>query len=105
MTALHVTDHAVLRYLERAWGVDVEGLRRRIARRMDGRPAQALSEMDGPPPSELCIVTDGVRYLIKTGDDGRLHVITVISVQTEPETMPARARRLRRRHYKFMRGG
>lgn len=27
-----VSDHAVLRYLERQWGVDVEGLRARIAR-------------------------------------------------------------------------
>lgn len=27
-----VTDHAVLRYLEQRWGVDVAGLRARIAR-------------------------------------------------------------------------
>ncbi len=32
---VHVTDHAVLRYLERAHGVDVEGLRRRIGRTVD----------------------------------------------------------------------
>lgn len=31
----HVTDHAVVRYLERVHGVDVEGLRRRIGRRVD----------------------------------------------------------------------
>ena len=32
MTApLHVTDHAVLRYLERAHGLDVEAVRRHIA--------------------------------------------------------------------------
>jgi len=30
-----VTDHAVLRYLERAEGVDVEGIRRMIGRRVD----------------------------------------------------------------------
>lgn len=28
---IHITDHAVLRYLERAHGVDVEGLRRKLA--------------------------------------------------------------------------
>ncbi|KNY13625.1 hypothetical protein AKG11_28235 [Shinella sp. SUS2] len=34
MTApLHVTDHAVLRYLERAHGLDVEAVRRHIASR------------------------------------------------------------------------
>lgn len=32
---VHVTDHAVLRYLERAHGVDVEGLRKRIGRTVD----------------------------------------------------------------------
>lgn len=32
---VHVTDHAVLRYLERVHGVDMEGLRRRIGRRVD----------------------------------------------------------------------
>lgn len=30
-----VTDHAVLRYLEHAEGVDVEGIRRMIGRRVD----------------------------------------------------------------------
>ncbi len=34
MTApLHVTDHAILRYLERAHGLDVEAVRRHIANR------------------------------------------------------------------------
>lgn len=32
-TSLHVTDHAVLRYLERAHGLDVEAVRRHIASR------------------------------------------------------------------------
>lgn len=32
-TPLHVTDHAVLRYLERAHGLDVEAVRRHIAER------------------------------------------------------------------------
>lgn len=30
---LHVTDHAILRYLERAHGLDVEAVRRHIAER------------------------------------------------------------------------
>lgn len=32
MTEVHVTDHAVLRYLERACGVDIEAVRAEIAR-------------------------------------------------------------------------
>ncbi|PWE52134.1 hypothetical protein DEM27_32560 [Metarhizobium album] len=31
MTNLHVSDHAVLRYLERAHGLDIEAVRRHIA--------------------------------------------------------------------------
>lgn len=34
MTArARVSDHAVIRYLERVWGVDIDGLRKRIERK------------------------------------------------------------------------
>ena len=58
-----VTDHAVIRYLERVYGVDVQGLRERIAAStLVARAAGAAS-----------VQVKGVRYVI--GRDGR--VITV----------------------------
>ena len=60
---LHVTDHAVLTYLERVHGVDIEGLRRRIARNAD--LACNLDEMlDG---CTVTVKTRRGRYLVKDG--------------------------------------
>ncbi len=33
MTAIHVTDHAILRYLQRAHGLDIEAVRRHLSGR------------------------------------------------------------------------
>lgn len=38
-----VTDHAVLRYLERVYGVDVDGLRKRIGHKVDAALEQGAS--------------------------------------------------------------
>tara|TARA_R110002094_G_scaffold160396_10_gene145819 strand:- start:4979 stop:5209 length:231 start_codon:yes stop_codon:yes gene_type:complete len=63
---LHITDHAVLRYLERVNGVDVKAARADIARRMEiARGHQGL----------CAVVSDGFRYKIK----GRA-VVTVLVV-------------------------
>ncbi|WP_420585807.1 hypothetical protein [Ruegeria sp.] len=37
MSGVHITDHAVIRYLERGWGVNVDAIRARIASNA-GRP-------------------------------------------------------------------
>lgn len=44
---VHITDHALVRYLERVLLVDVEGLRRRIGREIDGRLIEELGTPSG----------------------------------------------------------
>lgn len=55
---VHVTDHAILRYLERVYLVDIEGLRRRIGRQIDRNMHDAL-----PFPS--AVVINGARFKMK----------------------------------------
>lgn len=43
MTEVHVTDHAIIRYLERACGVDVDAIRAEIARTVRRGVAQGAS--------------------------------------------------------------
>lgn len=59
-----VTDHAVLRYLERIEGVDVARIRRRI---------EKLTRIAIDHDGASAVVVDGVRY--KICDD---HVVTVV---------------------------
>ena len=75
-----VTDHAVLRYLERVYGVDIKALKRRIERMTaKGRKAGAEAQ-----------ISDGVHYrLSKSG-----RVVTVHGPSTPQSN---RARRWRRR--------
>ncbi|MEO0678840.1 MAG: hypothetical protein AAF192_00330 [Pseudomonadota bacterium] len=63
---LGVSDHAVLRYLQRRWGVNVAALRRRIAKEADG--AQAFRDL---PCRKVC--KGGVAFVIE-GD----RVVTVL---------------------------
>ena len=93
---LSVTDHAVLRYLERGLGVDVEGVRRRIARQLEGRPAEALAGLDGPVPQEFAVVADGLRFHCRAGNEG-VYVVGVSPGEKDPHGLSTRARRLRRR--------
>ena len=64
---IQVTDHAVVRYLERVHGVDIEGLRRRI-----GRIADLAAEETVP----CRVLSDGMAYQISGG-----RVVTVICAQ------------------------
>ena len=76
-----VTDHAIVRYLERVYGVDVNSLRKRIADiTKDGREAGASA-----------IISDGVRYTLDA--KGK-----VVSVTGHGEEMPKRGKRWQRRH-------
>lgn len=58
-----VSDHALLRELERVHGIDVEAVRRDIARKV----ARGLAQ------GAVGVVHDGVRYILRGG-----HVVTVI---------------------------
>ena len=67
--SLRVTDHAVLRYLERAMEFEIEKVREHIARLCEGAAAIGAA----------CIRVDGLRYEIRnntvitiTPDDGNL---------------------------------
>lgn len=65
-----VSDHAVLRYLQRAHGVDVEGIRRDLGRRVD----QAVGRMEFAAPTDCSAAhIDGMTLILK----GRV-VITVL---------------------------
>lgn len=62
-----VSDHAVLRYLERVGGFDIESLRRQIADRLEA-VARAGAES---------VVIDGYRYVLRS-DSGGPVVTTVL---------------------------
>lgn len=59
----NVTDHAVLREIERVHGIDVEKIRKHIAKRVAGAVAQGACG----------VLSDGVRYIIRGGS-----VVTVL---------------------------
>lgn len=75
-----VTDHAVLRYLERVYGVDIRALKRRIAKATcEGRKAGAGTQ-----------ISEGVHYrLSRTG--------RVLTVHGPSEPLSNRAKRWKRK--------
>lgn len=78
-----VSDHAVLRYLERGLDIDVEGLRMALGHEVDRALAKA-----GPLTSEVdasCVVIGGLRYVIVPGPI----VVTITPAKSEP-LRPAR---------------
>ena len=89
MSAPHITDHAVLRYLERGWGVDINGLRGRIAAQLPA--AEMVMETLG----DGAVVRDGLRFHLRRAEDGTVVLVTVTSMQ--PGDICNRAQRLRRR--------
>ena len=74
----HVTDHAVLRYLQRVKGIDIEGARLELGHVVD----KAVEAGAG------AAVIDGIRYV--------LDEITVITC-TPVKMVPLRGRSMRRR--------
>ena len=73
---LIVTDHAVLRYLERLGGFNIEGLRNDIRARL-----QAAADAGAG-----AVVIDGHSFLIDRGDYGPV-VVTVLPVGTQPRNL------------------
>lgn len=55
---VHITDHALVRYLERVLLVDVEGLRRRIGREIDARLIDDFADPCG-------VTVNGVTYKLQ----------------------------------------
>jgi hypothetical protein len=64
---LRISDHAVLRYLERAGGFEIEALRQALQNRV------ARSAL----PGAASVLIDGFRFVLKDTPDG-LVVVTVV---------------------------
>lgn len=64
----HVTDHALLRYIERRSGIDLEQLRGELS----GRLTRAMAAAE-PIGGEYRILLDGVEYVCVDN-----HVVTVL---------------------------
>jgi len=74
-----VTDHAVLRYLERVMLVDVEALRCRIGQRVDRAVSVGAS----------AVIVDGFRYALREG------YVTTVTEASSPDLRTGRQRRER----------
>lgn len=74
---IKVSDHALLRFIERAGGLDVEGLRRMIASSLDraAATAQCLGEQ------RFRIVADGLIFVVIDDRDDVPCVITVLDAR------------------------
>ena len=74
----HVTDHAVLRYLERVEGIDIEAVRRRIGHAVD-------RTVDRAAGMGACgAVIDGWCYRLEPGEKGPV-VVTVRRAGSGPD--------------------
>lgn len=60
---IKVSDHAVVRYLERRQGVDVEAIRQTIASSLDSHAARKLVEFSGGAPCKINV--DGMSYCVR----------------------------------------
>jgi hypothetical protein len=74
-----VTDHAVLRYLERVRGLDVEGLRREIGARIDRVAREGACG----------VILDGWEYRLADG------FVVTVRAASEPDKRRGRQRRER----------
>lgn len=52
---MKISDHAVVRYLERCHGVDIEAVRRDIANSLDSRTARKLIEFSRGAPCKISV--------------------------------------------------
>tara|TARA_R110002020_G_scaffold15555_35_gene55448 strand:- start:23149 stop:23427 length:279 start_codon:yes stop_codon:yes gene_type:complete len=67
-TELTVSDHAVLRYLEREHGLDVEAVRSHLA-----RPALHAAELGA-----VAVQIERIKLVIRTVEPGRAVVVTAL---------------------------
>lgn len=63
MSKLRVSDHALVRLLERAGGFDVDEFRANVAASLE-RAADAAEQID---ESEYTITSNGIRYVVRNG--------------------------------------
>ncbi len=77
MPKVIVSDHAILRYLERLGGFNIEGLRQQISERLQ---AAADAGAEG-------VVIDGHSFLISKNEAGAPVVVTVIKKTRNPRNL------------------
>ncbi|MBR0962210.1 hypothetical protein [Bradyrhizobium japonicum] len=75
---LRVCDHALLRFLERVGGLDVEAVRRHLAESLN-RAAGAAEQLGA---KEMTIAADGTHYVVVKGV-----VVTVLTPAMKPKRM------------------
>lgn len=63
MTSLRVSDHALLRFIERAGGLDIEVLRAELARSL----ARATTSAALIGTRDFTVRADGLTYVIRNG--------------------------------------
>jgi hypothetical protein len=78
---LRVCDHALLRFIERVGGLDVEGLRRHLAESLE----RAVGVADKLGERELTIAADGNHYVVVKGV-----LVTVLDRTMRPKRIKAR---------------
>lgn len=74
MTRLRVTDHAVLRYLERVGGFDIQKLRSEMTRRIT----------DARVPGAPYVQLDGISFVIRAGEDCEVVTTTITGGARKP---------------------
>ncbi|MBW7968155.1 hypothetical protein [Bradyrhizobium sp. BR 10289] len=79
---LRVCDHALLRFIERVGGLDVEGLRRHLAESLN-RAAGAAEQLG---QRDMTIAADGFHYVVVKGV-----VVTVLTPAMKPKRIRPRA--------------
>ncbi|MGB3317480.1 MAG: hypothetical protein WBA75_00445 [Sphingopyxis granuli] len=87
MAAPRVSDHALLRFLERAGGLAVEQLRQTLESSLD-RAGRAAAELEA---SEYMIVVDDLTFIVRSGT-----VTTILSEGTSGSRARALAKAPRR---------
>lgn len=60
---IEVTDHAIVRYMERILGVELDGVREQIASSLDSPRARRLVEFGGGAPCKVTVA--GVVYCMQ----------------------------------------
>lgn len=78
---VHVTDHAVLRHLERVRGIDVEAVRRELGFKVD-----AAMEAGA-----VATISDGIRYVLVEDK-----LVSCVQVKSVPQRGRSNRRRTRR---------
>lgn len=78
---IRVCDHALLRFIERVGGLDVEGLRRHLSESLE----RAAGAADKLGVREMTIAADGNHYVVVKGV-----VVTVLDATMKPKRIRAR---------------